>query len=133
MLNELINYFDLFGLLCFGFWVLSVHLSKCSLVVSRTSLGITWIMFLPEASFGLQVLSLPASVCVCLSVCVAVNPELVRAINHHAFKREPPNLDKRCKTTWLRPLLFWGAVTLTFMVKFNLKSQICPILSLPSP
>ena len=25
--------------------------------------------FLPEASFGLQVLSLPASVCVCVSVC----------------------------------------------------------------
>ena len=25
--------------------------------------------FLPEASFGLRVLSLPASVCVCLSVC----------------------------------------------------------------
>ena len=70
--------------------------------------------FLPEASFGLRVLSLPASVClcVCLSVCVSVNPELVRAINHHAFKLEPPNLDKRCKTTWLRSLLFLGAIDL---------------------
>ena len=70
--------------------------------------------FLPEASFGLRVLSLPASVCLCVcpSVCVSVNPELVRAINHHAFKLEPPNLDKRCKTTWLRSLLFWGAIDL---------------------
>ena len=29
-------------------------------------------VFLPEASFGLRVLSLPASVCVCLSVCLSV-------------------------------------------------------------
>ena len=28
--------------------------------------------FLPEASFGLRVLSLPASVCVCLPVCVSI-------------------------------------------------------------
>ena len=28
--------------------------------------------FLPEASFGLRVLSLPASVCVCLSVCLSI-------------------------------------------------------------
>ena len=70
--------------------------------------------FLPEASFGLRVLSLPASacLCVCLSVCVSVNPELVRAINHHTFKLEPPKLDKRCKTTWLRSLLFCGAIDL---------------------
>ena len=70
--------------------------------------------FLPEASFGLRVLSLPASVClcVCLSVCVSVNPEIVRAINHHAFKLEPPNLDKRCKITWLRSLLFLMAIDL---------------------
>ena len=50
------------------------------------------IAFLPEASFGLRVLSLPVSVC--LSVCVSVNPELVRAITHHVFMLEPPNLDK---------------------------------------
>ena len=30
------------------------------------------LQFLPEASFGLRVLSLPASVCVCLSVCLSV-------------------------------------------------------------
>ena len=34
--------------------------------------GILWKSFLPEASFGLRVLSLPASVCVCVSVCLSV-------------------------------------------------------------
>ena len=65
--------------------------------------------FLPEASFGLRVLSLPASVCLC--VCPST-PELVRTITHHAFKLEPPNLNKRCKTTGLRSLLFWEAIDL---------------------
>ena len=52
--------------------------------------------------------------CVCPSVCVSINPELVRAITHHTFKLEPPNLanlDKICKTIWLRSLLLfsgWG-------------------------
>ena len=84
------------------------------LVLIMTVVSLYLFIFLPEASFGLRVLSLPASVClcVCLSVCVSVNPELVRAINHHAFKLEPPNLDKRCKTTWLRSLLFLGAIDL---------------------
>ena len=39
----------------------------------------TFITFLPEANFGLQVLSLPASVCVCVNVCVC-QP---RACLHH--------------------------------------------------
>ena len=96
------------------FWPI-MHLSSVKIPVN---FRIDWywssISFLPEASFGLRVLSLPASVClcVCLSLCVSVNPELVRAINHDAFKLEPPNLDKRCKTTWLRSLLFWGAIDL---------------------
>ena len=87
-----------------------------------------WVVFLPEASFDPRLMSLPASVCVnvcvCLSVCVSVNPELARAITHHAFKLEPSNLDNRCKTTWLRYLLFKWRLTLTFRVKFNLRSQI---------
>ena len=89
---------------------MGVYCEKCSL----GNMLLYCYHFLPEASFGLRVLSLPASVClcVCLSVCVSVNPELVRAINHDAFKLEPPNLDKRCKTTWLRSLLFWGAIDL---------------------
>ena len=67
--------------------------------------------FLPEASFGLRVLSLPASVClcVCLSVCVSVNPELVRAINHDAFKLEPPNLEKKVQNNLVKvPIVLGG-------------------------
>ena len=38
--------------------------------------------------------------------------ELVREITHHPFKLGPPNLDQRCKTPWLRSLLFWGLIEL---------------------
>ena len=62
--------------------------------------------FLPEASFGLRVLSLPAS------VRVGVNHELVRAITCHWFQLESPNLNKTCKTSWLRSRLFWGLIDL---------------------
>ena len=92
-----------------------------------------WCKFLPEASFGLRVLSLPASVCVCVSVCLCVNHLLVRAITRDLFKLGSPNLDQRCKRPWLRSLLFWGQLTLTFEVKFNLKVRIYPILSLSGP
>ena len=44
-----------------------------SIPVNITEMGPKWASsFLPEASFGLRVLSLPASVCVCLSVCLSV-------------------------------------------------------------
>ena len=47
----------------------------------------TWYLcltpILPEASFGLQVLSLPVCVCVCVCARVCVNHELVRTITHH--------------------------------------------------
>ena len=49
-----------------------------------TTLCWTEFEFLPEARFGLRVLSLPACVCVC--VCVCGNHELVRVITHHPFK-----------------------------------------------
>ena len=70
----------------------------------------TWWCFLPEASFGLRVLSLPPSVCLC--VCVCGNHLLVRAITCHPFKLESPNLDQKSKTPWLRSLLFWGLIDL---------------------
>ena len=70
--------------------------------------------FLPEASFGLQVLSLPAFVCLCVrvSVRVCINHGLVRTITHHSFKLESPNLEQRCKRPWLRSLLFLGMIDL---------------------
>ena len=79
-------------------------------------LGLDWMFcqfrFLHEASFGLRVLSLPASVCVCLSVCVCVNHLLVRTITRDLFRLGSPNLDQRCKTPWLRSLLFYGLIDL---------------------
>ena len=85
--------------------------------------------FLPEASFGLRVLSLPASVCLCVrpSVCVCGKHLLVRMITHHLLKLGSLNLDHRCKRPWLRSLLFWGWLTLTFWVKSNLKIKIYPM------
>ena len=70
--------------------------------------------FVPEASFGLRVLSLPAyvCVCVCLFVCLCVNHLLVRAITRDPFKLGSPNLDQRCKIPWLISLLFWWAIDL---------------------
>ena len=37
--------------------------------------------------------------CVCVSVCVCINHELVRMITHRSLKLESPNLDHRCKNT----------------------------------
>ena len=71
-------------------------------------------LFLPEASFGLRVLSSPASVypSVCPCVCVCINHLLVRTITHQPFRLESPNLVERRKTPWLRCLLFLGVIDL---------------------
>ena len=50
--------------------------------------------------------------------------EFVRAMTPHPFKLGSPNLDQKCKTPWLRSLLFWGWLILAFNVKFNLKVKI---------
>ena len=82
------------------------------------------VLFLPEASFGLRVLSLPACVCVC--VCLSVNHQLVRAITHQPFKLESPNLDQRWKRPWLRSLLFCETIDLELQGQIELKSQNLP-------
>ena len=84
--------------------------------------GCTW--FLPEASFSLRVLSLPARVCVC--VCLSVNHQLVRVKTHQPFKLESPNLDQRCKRPWLRSLLFFGTIDLELQGQIELKSKNLP-------
>ena len=84
--------------------------------------------FLPEASFGLRVLSSPLSVY--LSVCVCINHLLVRTITHQPFKLESPNLKYRCKTPWLRCLLFWGVIDLELQGQIERESRILPHLSL---
>ena len=80
--------------------------------------------FLPEASFGLRVLSLPACVCVC--VCVSVNHEFVRAITHQPFKLGSPNLDQRCQRPWLSALLFCGMIDRDLQGQIELQSQNLP-------
>ena len=92
------------------------------------------VTILPESSFGLRVLSLPASVCLCVrpSVCVCGKHLLVRAITHYPFKLGSPNLDHMCKRPWLISLLFF--FTLTFKVKFNFltsKSKFSPFWAGP--
>ena len=48
--------------------------------------------FLPKGSFGLRVLSLPVSVCVCVFVCG--NHKFFCVITHHPFKLGKANLDQ---------------------------------------
>ena len=84
-----------------------------------------WHTFLPEASFGLRVLSLPAlSVCVCVRPCVY--HELVRTITHHPVQLGSPNLDHRCKIPWLRSLLFLGVIDPDIQGQIELQSQNLP-------
>ena len=54
----------------------------------------------------------PVCVSVSVSVCVCINHLLVRTITHQPFKLESPNLTHKCKTPWLRSLLFWGVIDL---------------------
>ena len=76
--------------------------------------------------------------CRCLRLCVyacvslCVNHLLVCAIIRDLFKLGSPNLEQMCKTTWLKFLLFCGAINLDLQVKFNLKVWIYPVLSLSS-
>ena len=107
--------------------------------------------FLPEASFGLRVLSLPASVCVCVSVCLSVCQSLAcpRDNSGPVQARIAKFGPKMQKTLVNVPIVFFffffflggggggggggGQLTLTFKVKFNLKVRIYPILSLSGP
>ena len=69
------------------------------------SVDISWHHpFLPKASFGLWVLSLPAS------VRGFINHELVCAITHHKFALELPNLDQTMQDMLLKVRIDFGAV-----------------------
>ena len=83
------------------------------------SLRLKRYMFFTRGQFwppGIVVACVCVCVSVCLSVCLCVNHLLVRAITRDLFKLGP-NLDQRCKRPWLKSLLFWGQLTLTFKVK----------------
>ena len=93
--------------------------------VARYNLVQQWFrQFLPEASFGLRVLSLPASVCVSVRPCG--NHLLVRTITHRPFKLGSLNLDHRCKRPWLRSLLFLGVIDLDLQGQIQLQTQNWP-------
>ena len=79
---------------------------------------VAWLrqLLLPEASFGLRVLSLPASVSPSVT-------KFVRAITHYAFKLESANLDQRCKRLWLRSLLFCGMIDYDLQGKIELQTS----------
>ena len=79
---------------------------------------------LPEASFGLRVLTSPASVCV--SVWMCINHLLVHTITHQPFTLESPNLNERRKTPWLRCLLFLGVINFDIQGQIWLESRILP-------
>ena len=95
------------------FWIRLIQLDCIISALKHSPVQVGWCHLsfavqksLPEASFGLRVLSLPAS------VHVGVNHELVRAITCDWFQLESTNLNQTCKTSWLRSLLFWGLIDL---------------------
>ena len=59
-----------------------------------------------------------ACICVCVLLCVRVNPELMHKITCHLFELEPPNWDKRCKTRWVRSLLMLRLIDLDPLRQF---------------
>ena len=61
---------------------------------------------------GIVVACVCVCVHVCVSVCLCVNHDFVHVITLHPFKLESPNLEHRCKTPWLRSLLFCGVIDL---------------------
>ena len=74
------------------------------------------VAFLPEASFGLRVLSLPASVCVSVRNSTHVQARIT--------KFAP------CKRPWLRSLLFWGVIDLDLQGQIYLKIKKLPYFDL---
>ena len=70
--------------------------------------------------------------------CRCLRPSISPSIRHQVCPRDnstpklgSPNLDHRCKRPWLRSLLFWGWLTLTFKVKFNFDSKFTPFWACP--
>ena len=67
-----------------------------------------------------------------LSVCVSVNHQFVRTITCHPLKLPAPKLDQKCKTPWLRSLLFLGLIDLDLHGQIEFKNQNSPHFGLVS-
>ena len=70
--------------------------------------------------------------------CCWLRPSIRPSVRHQVCPHDnstpklgSPNLDHRCKRPWLRSLLFWGWLTLTFKVKFNFNSKFTPFWACP--
>ena len=65
---------------------------------------------LPEASFGLRVLSLPASVCVCLSVCLSVcQSRVCPRDNSSPVQVRISKFEAQMQNTLVKvPIVLWG-------------------------
>ena len=81
---------------------------------------------------GIVVACVCLCVCVCMCVCVSVNHQFVWTITCHPLKLQSPNLDQKCKTPWLRSLLFLGFIDLDLEGQIELKSQNLPHFGLVS-
>ena len=75
--------------------------------------------FLPEASYGLRVLSSPASVC----VCVCPSTFFVRTITHLTFQLQSSNLDQKIQQILLKvPIVFgvdWPCTSRSNLMSFQ--------------
>ena len=80
-------------------------------------------LFLPKASFGLWLLLLPASVCVCQRFCVC-SIGACPLDNSSAIPTSITEFGQSMQTPLFRSYCFEGWLTLTFDVKLNLKIQI---------
>ena len=101
-----------------------LHLDKMA-AISHTIFPMlfTWGQFWPS---GIVIAPVCVSVSVCVYVCVCINHLLVRTITHQPFKLKSPNLKHRCKTPWLRCLLFWGVIDLELQGQIERESRILP-------
>ena len=111
------------------------HCYQFKLKTCDLAFTLNYIMILlPEASYGLRVMSSPASVCVCVCVCVfvCVRPSSVYwDDNLSPAQATIAKIGPEVQNTLVKnPNSLWGSWTLIFKVKLNLKIQIYPILGL---
>ena len=113
-----------------------MHLSTVNIPFN---FGLDWFWsspsFSPEASFGLRVLSSPASVCLSMCPCVCVCVYQSLACPHDNSSAVHARITKfgwETQNTLVKmPIFLGGWSTLNYKVKFNLKVEFYLILSKP--